>query len=218
MERLLVFDDKTGHAKTWLLLELAVCQRTTKRWIRPWSPPQIASVEKCVFLFNNSVSRLVNVSCRTCGQNKWHVGWIWLRQAPVSLQFSHKAKETRKPIYLRGCVKRVNRHAINLNKSQQYRVLGVPLIHTLTVKYAWKGQQEYVGYQVICLGYWASHFVRKLFDLESPDFTQTSITMCLRPHRIWRHNLHPIASYIGKSCRKYRLLRLRVEFLENDSR
>ena len=50
------------------------------------------------------------------------------------------------------------------------------------------------------------------FDLQSPNFTWTSIpTLSVATP----HCLLPVGSYSGKACRKYRLQRLRVEFHEN---
>ena len=47
------------------------------------------------------------------------------------------------------------------------------------------------------------------FDLESPNFTWTSLPTYLQPDRILRHYLLQVGSYSG-SCRKCRLRRLRV--------
>ena len=57
---------------------------------------------------------------------------------------------------------------------------------------------------------------RERFDLESPNFTFTSIPVGLQPHWIWRHWLLPVGSYqSSKYCRKYCFRQLPVEFLEN---
>ena len=43
-----------------------------------------------------------------------------------------------------------------------------------------------------------SRIVRPLFNVESPNFTRTSMSSSLQPHWIWRHQLLPVGIYPSK--------------------